>query len=297
MDLYGSALALVNALPLPRGRDRLRLAILRRCRARGNRVAVRLHAGCRMVLDPHDAMTIHLVRDPEPGLRRLLARVLRRGDSFVDVGANWGYYTLLAARRVGVEGSVTAFEPEPYNHGILLENTLRAGPARIRVHAAAVGEHEGVALIRRSTDRPSGQASMVVRDAGQASESEVPVVTLDACCVCPAPPGGLCVLKVDVEGCEWAVFRGARQALSSDRRPVIICELNNQTSLAASYRPTEMLAWLNGEHGYDAYHIHETGHVSPLGAHDDASPLVYEVLLVSGEAQRQALANRGVRGL
>ena len=78
----------------------------------------------------------------EPHVTDRLRQCLEPGGVFVDIGANVGFYTLLAARRVGNTGRVIAFEPNSTSLKVLLLNTLRAGDT-IRVYPFAVSDREG----------------------------------------------------------------------------------------------------------------------------------------------------------
>ena len=81
---------------------------------------------------------------------RVLKRLLRPGDHFIDGGANIGYFTLLAARLVGPAGRVDAFEPLPENHARLLAHLDLNGLAdRVRVHRLALSDRAGEAVIHR----------------------------------------------------------------------------------------------------------------------------------------------------
>src|SRR5579862_2317428 len=76
-----------------------------------------LHHDIRMELDPEEWLQIDLraAGRLEPRTIALLERVLRPGDSFVDVGAHVGYHSLVAARLVGAGGRIFAIDPQPYN--------------------------------------------------------------------------------------------------------------------------------------------------------------------------------------
>jgi hypothetical protein len=77
----------------------------------------------------------------EPGETRFLRALVRPGDVFVDVGAHVGYFSLLAASRVGEEGAVIAVEPEPRNLRLLRANLARNGASRARVIPLAAYSH------------------------------------------------------------------------------------------------------------------------------------------------------------
>ncbi len=139
-----------------------------------------------------------------------LVRHLRRGMTFFDVGANAGYYTLLAARAVGPDGLVVAFEPLPENCGAWRRN-VRANelPCRCTLIDAAVSTEDGVERFHasgrsRQQGRLSADGSLTVR-----------TVSLDQLCsrtgILPD------VVKIDVEGGELDVLKGAMDLLTSSQ--------------------------------------------------------------------------------
>ena len=74
----------------------------------------------------------------EPEETEFLQSVLRPGDTFIDVGANVGYFTLLGARAVGTEGQVLGFEPDRWNHWLLKENVSINSFSNVRLFRAAL---------------------------------------------------------------------------------------------------------------------------------------------------------------
>lgn len=147
----------------------------------------------------------------EPEQTESFVNHVRPGDTVLDVGAHAGYYTLLASRLVGAEGRVWAFEPEPRNVRYLRGNVEANGRANVRVEPSAVSDVEGSARFGAGTGSGTGRLT-----AG--GEHEVRTVTLDG--VCEREGLVPTALKVDVEGAEERVFRGADETLRS-ARPVI----------------------------------------------------------------------------
>jgi len=145
-----------------------------------------------------------------------LLHLLRPSDRFVDVGANMGSYTILAR---GVCGAGTvSYEPVPATFERLQDN-LRLNDAldgRSRLVPAAVGAAPGTLKMSAGQD-----AMNHVVAAEEASALEVPVVTLDEDLF--ATP---LLMKVDVEGFETEVFRGARRHLANPALRALIVELN-----------------------------------------------------------------------
>ncbi len=154
-----------------------------------------------------------------------LARLVRRGDVVYDVGANAGYYTLLASRLAGPTGQVVAFEPVPLNVARLRAHLSLNRVANARVVEAAVSDEEGAARYATPDCTETGH----IADAGELvgedrAALDVRLVTVDARVAAgELPPPD--VMKIDVEGAELAVLRGAERVLR-ERRPRLLVELH-----------------------------------------------------------------------
>jgi FkbM family methyltransferase len=145
----------------------------------------------------------------------LLARLIRPGDTVVDAGANVGYMTLLAAVMAGSSGHVFSFEPHPTLFQVLESNlaaAVRTGRpiARTTLVNAALGDSRGTAILVTPSgfDVNDGLARLGEPDAGEQG-APVSVETLDDFFVGQL----IAVCKIDVEGSEIAVLRGARRLL------------------------------------------------------------------------------------
>jgi FkbM family methyltransferase len=154
-----------------------------------------------------------------------LCKHLRPGDVVVDVGANYGLHTLLAARCVGETGKVYAFEPIPANCSLLEHHgRLNACEERILlIRQAASDTSEGTIELYGAAQGLAFSASLGQKDSIQPSLT-VPVTTLDACLAGRA--GAIRLIKIDVEGAEGLVLRGAREILVRDR-PILIVEVHS----------------------------------------------------------------------
>jgi FkbM family methyltransferase len=145
-------------------------------------------------------------------------QVIQPGDHVVDVGANIGVFTVLSAQRVGTAGVVTAFEPEPGNIARLRSNISANGLENVEVREACVGDTDGSVTLYVQ-DGQSGSHSVVRPDG--ATPLTVDVVRLDSA-ISTRP---VSALKIDVEGFEAAVLRGASGIIRTDR-PAILLEYN-----------------------------------------------------------------------
>lgn len=217
-----------------RGKRRLLSALLPR---RGERLA-RVF-GWQMRVDLAETIQRDIYMGTfEPVETKIVKALLRPGMTVVDVGANVGYYTLLAARQVGETGRVLAFEPNrrAYVH---LAQTL----ALNRVHwvetaCLGLGDAAGHATLYLAPDSPMNDPTMVC-DPGLAASEEVEVDTLDACLE-RARCRRVDLLKLDCEGWEPKVIAGAAEALRRGRISAVLCEFNDYWLRAAGSSPGDL---------------------------------------------------------
>jgi FkbM family methyltransferase len=142
-------------------------------------------------------------------------RFLKNGMVAVDVGANVGAFSLLASRLVGRDGKVLALEPVPENYRCLCRTLGLNRLANVAPFELAIGDTRGSLRLSLS-DNPGGHSAVL--DRGD-QHIEVPMATLDEVCA-EQELERLDFLKIDVEGFEPEVVRGARESLARFR-PVI----------------------------------------------------------------------------
>jgi FkbM family methyltransferase len=162
-----------------------------------------------------------------------LDRLLSPGMTFVDVGACYGIYTLVAAKLVGAKGRVIAFEPATRSYAVLQENIKLNGLANVRPYRVALSDRIGVSSLYHHPD--PGSNSLGVRQGILGAPEEVETNTLDSV-FGSGPPERVDVMKLDVEGAEALVFRGARVILTT-AHPAIIFEVNPEAATALGLPP------------------------------------------------------------
>lgn len=148
----------------------------------------------------------------------LFRRLLQTGHVAIDVGANVGTHTLALAALVGSSGQVYAFEPQDVIYELLCNNVAANGLANVTSKLAAVGATNSICHIPRidyATQNNFGAVSVGEGDV------EVPMVTIDSL---ELPK--LNLIKIDAEGAEGDVLRGAAATLRR-LRPIVYVENNN----------------------------------------------------------------------
>lgn len=191
--------------------------------------------GCRMRLSPTDVAhrQIALTGAYELSLTRQLVRLARRGGLFVDVGANYGYFSLIWA--AAVDGNLAiAFEAATRNAAALQENIVRNGlEDRVAVRACAAGRIPGTARFDAGPPDQTGWGGLTADDAPGAV---VPVVTLDEEL---AARDEIAALKIDVEGADAWVIEGASRLLEQGRIRHVFFEENLARMRALGIAPGE----------------------------------------------------------
>jgi FkbM family methyltransferase len=168
----------------------------------------------------------------------LYQAMLRAGDVAVDVGANIGVFSIAMGQAVGKTGRVLAFEPQPLIFGTLTRNLARHGLERVEVQRAIVSDVEGAGQFADVRTLPEGRkvnfgtisvTSRILPEYG--GMSPTPVVTLDRLELVRCD-----LIKIDVEGAEEAVLRGAVATIARCR-PILSLECD---------RPNAASPWVDG---------------------------------------------------
>jgi FkbM family methyltransferase len=158
--------------------------------------------------------------DYEPHLTAVFERYCTPGTTVVDVGANLGYYSLLAARLVGPSGRVIALEPNSENCRLFLSSLRRSGFGNVQVLPVAADVETGWAYYSTHVGSNGG----LIDDGDLLARPGVVVPTFRLDDLVAGPVG---LLKMDVEGAEGRVVRGATRLIERDR-PIVTTELKEE---------------------------------------------------------------------
>ena len=180
---------------------------------------------------------IHEIRGENPEYR-VMQSLLSPGATFVDVGANFGTFSLLASRLVGSTGRVIAIEPQERLASFIEESNALSGAGNCEVHRVACGKSNGEASLLIPAD-DSGRAGFFQGFSGrkQHTSTTVPVTTLDF--ILRDVDAGT-VIKIDVEGSELHVLDGGAGFISS-HHPAIMIEINPWSAAASGGTPQRIV--------------------------------------------------------
>lgn len=188
--------------------------------------------GTGLEFDPGPSNGAYATGANEEPMQQALAQHLKPGQTFFDIGANVGFFTVLGARLVGPRGKVFAFEPVPRNAVYVKFN-------------ARLNHFSHVSVLEKAVSSRSGQAKLWVAEySGGAALDITPappdlktVITVETVTVDQLTFGSTldrethprpAVIKVDVEGAELDVFQGMTRTLA-ELRPVLVYEIDDGT--------------------------------------------------------------------
>ncbi len=244
-----------------------------------------------LIVDSTDLiLTPQLVvyRQWEPELTQLFWNSCRSDTVFVDIGANVGYFTVLAGSRIhaGGTGRVIAVEPNPECCALLERNlVINWSMCNIDLHKVAVGAEKGEVWLASPADR-AANAHLSFGEGERAGERRfrVPLEPLDA-----LVPEGLQVdiMKVDVEGHELSVFRGAHRVIRQSPNIKIIMEWSQKQMADARVSPADMQDELQSlglvaRHVPTSKSLHDiTFDNSPLIPFEELSEMPYDNILLT----------------
>lgn len=211
----------------------------------------------KIATDPRDDLIgKHIIAgDYEPEVAALVTKHLRPGMTFLDVGANVGFFSLLAASIVKKQGKVIAIEPSPKNVKLLEISRVLNSFGNLRIHAMAADDQ--ARLLCYNPAYSNGATNTTTPDIEQLMNSiMVPSMPIDTI----VGDEKVDFLKIDVEGFEAIALRGARSVLK-DHRPMIVSEFAPDNIKGG---PLPYLKMFN-ELGYKVGIITPSGEVDAVG--------------------------------
>lgn len=217
---------------------------------------VAFRPGLRLSLDLADWIQQHIYflgSYEERGLR-FLESYLRPGDVFLDVGANIGLYSLVAAQRVGPLGRVCAFEPVPATAARLRQQLALNDLANITVEELAVGNAPGPVALYLPPAGNSGMASLYAYTNELRPPISVAATTLDAY---TSGWPAVRLIKMDIEGAEWLALQGMTHLLAT-QRPALLLELE-PTILAGTGQSAAAIGQWLATFGYVPRYVQADG--------------------------------------
>ena len=223
--------------------------------------------GCTYQVHPRDfgvTLELHSTGDYEQGTRRCIFDVLQPGMTFIDIGAHVGLFAIPAGHRVGAEGRVFAFEPDPSNRQLLEANVESNGASNVTVVPMAVAECEDQMHLHCSPYN-TGDHQLYCSARGRRTV-EVEVTRLDT--FMDQHGGGVDLIKMDVQGAEAKVLQGMTELMDRNPGITLVVELSPWMLRDIGDDPLELLEDL-ATRGFDLSTMDESsGVLSPGSPHE-----------------------------
>lgn len=219
--------------------------------------------GATFYLQPGDNYLTRLLINEghyEPTETALVRDILKEGDTFIDVGANIGWYTVHGSRAVGDQGRVVAFEPDPASLAVLRRNLEANGLQNVVVEEKGLSNAAGSFKLYLNPDN-LGMHSLVIEHDGGQHFINVATVRFDDYWQGRGP---IRLIKIDTEGAEGMILDGMKETLKQPGLELIV-EYAPQRLRQSGYDPDQLLNSLY-QLGYRASLIDEPANrVVPLG--------------------------------
>jgi FkbM family methyltransferase len=190
-------------------------------------------------------------------------RFLKPGMTALDIGAHCGFHTLLLSKAVGPRGRVLAFEPSASNLRRLRLHLAMNFRRNVNVLPWALGEEDGSGTLYEVEGNTVLNSLRPQANATPATPTVVAVKPLDKVL------GELRIekvdfVKLDVEGAELPALKGAERLLSAVPRPVILCEVQEETTRAWGYSSRQIVEHLCAR-GFLWFRLNDHGELIPVG--------------------------------
>lgn len=228
----------------------------------------------------------------EPEESRFLDRVLQKGDTFIDIGAHIGYYSLLAALRVETKGTVLSFEPNEINYQWIRDNIALNGLNNIQVFQTVLGAENKDVQFFLNADNDGGHAlwDVGLHSFNKKSRSRPQIITLKMSTLDDLLKDksltGVKLIKIDAEGAEFNILQGAIKTLKTYRIPYVICEIN-RFALQQMGTTEEQIREFMSSLGYSTYLLRRESPnlVKLLPGQYYHSPYVFNVVFTLNEGR------------
>jgi FkbM family methyltransferase len=204
----------------------------------------------------------------EPQETALVRHLLRPGACFVDVGANWGYFSLLAADLVGERGRVLSLEPHPALFRLLEDNISKNKLAHVEALRVAVADREGELNLAgfRDDEANSGTSRLTSTPVSGSPNFRVVARTLEPL-LDERGIGDVDLLKIDIEGAEALVMPTLCEGLAGARYRHILLELHPEALAEQGTSPKAIVEHVLG-YGYRAWRIDHSAKTFRRAAYD-----------------------------
>ncbi len=208
--------------------------------------------GHKMFLGKNDSLNLSIKRIYEPNVTQFFQREVKKGDVVLDIGANIGYYTLIFAKGVGINGHVYAFEPEPQNFALLSKN-------------ASINSYKNVTLIQKAVYSVSKKIELFISKENEGdhrtfnSHDARESLKVDALKLDEYFKGfnrALNFIKMDIQGSEYYALKGMVGLLKTNPKLVLVSEFWPYGMALSGIEPRAYIELIL-EMGFTIYYFNE----------------------------------------
>lgn len=192
--------------------------------------------GFKLYLDSRDtavACTLLMLGRYEPFASQVFSSLLQKGMVVVDIGAQIGYYTVLAATQIGPSGKVFAFEPEPQHFRLLCKNSSANGLTNVFPQEKALLDQTGTHDFFLAAECLGRHG--IYKNHDSVEKIEVETTTLDE--FFSNRPEKVQLIKLDAEGAEPLIIKGMKQMISESKDLVLFTEFFPPNLQAGGHSP------------------------------------------------------------
>lgn len=229
--------------------------------------------------------------DAEPGVEKVLRENLKEGDTFVDIGAYIGYYSILARNIVGEKGKVIAFEPNPESYKILKKNFEINGYKNCIAENIAIADEEGLAKLFFGKYTGDSSSLFLAEEVDERRSFNVKTMTFDKYSELHgvAPD----CIKIDAEGAEYKILKGMQKTIDA-YHPKLLIEIHSRhlekqgMSIRALFDFLERFdynIWLVEEDRLRAISLEELVEWCKRGRRNKFGTLVNQVVFCGGDQE------------
>ncbi len=181
----------------------------------------------RFFIDPASNFGYALLTEStyEPELSQAVKSLLNEGDVFLDLGANEGYFSVLAAARVGRTGTILCVEPQSRLQPVIFRNLSENSAPQVRVFQCAVSDSDGFAALSLPPDMNTGHGALFQKTRYRNPTEIVPQYTLNTLLGLLNIPR-IKLMKIDVEGFEYEVILGSKEVFEKGLITHVALELH-----------------------------------------------------------------------
>ena len=245
--------------PIQKGKYRLSDLAISLSRKLPGEIIIKTTDGRELLIDTANGSYkyLYFVGEYEPAISSIFKEIIKPGDICLDIGANIGWYTTLFQKLVGNEGEVHAFEPVPPIFERLKRNVeLNEPPENVKLNYFALGNVEKNIDLHIFPDLPNGHASISTFDHKDFEVFPCRMITLDSY-LSKNNIENVNLVKIDIEGAELMMLKGASRLFSQSRLPIFEIEMALATTRGFNYLPNDLIEYIGNQADYDFFAIDE----------------------------------------